>query len=347
MKRYKIIFGIDVSKDQLDIYKSVPDSFLNEKSHFFQVRNTQKSINKWLKKIANLIKKLERSGFEKTDILFVLEPTGTYSIKISNSLSNLGYSINMVNPRQSSAFMQALNMDNKDDKQSATALAQMGYSLNLPMYKAPSKVKQQKKQLQMALKGLVKQKHQLGNQLHALEQNTYIMSSVSEALKTTLETVNSQIILLEKELGELDELEEPEYQQEFQLLTSITGIGAKTARLLLLAAGSLTNFKYARQVSKFVGLTPTSQQSGSSVRKNGRMTKKGNSELRSCLYMATRSAIKYNKACRDLYQRLRANGKPYKKAVVAVMNKLVKQAFGVVNSKTPFDNNYYLQFKEN
>ena len=48
--------------------------------------------------------------------------------------------------------------------------------------------------------------------------------------------------------------------------------------------------------------------------------------------MAARSAIRYNHACKELYERLRAKGKPYKKAIVAVMNKLVKQVFGVVNA---------------
>ncbi len=58
--------------------------------------------------------------------------------------------------------------------------------------------------------------------------------------------------------------------------------------------------------------------------------------------MAARSAKKYNLACKDLYDRLRQVGKPHKQAMVAVMNKLVKQAFGVVNSGVSFDNEYYL-----
>jgi hypothetical protein len=63
--------------------------------------------------------------------------------------------------------------------------------------------------------------------------------------------------------------------------------------------------------------------------------------------MAARSAIRFNLACKELYDRLRAKGKPYKKAMVAVMNKLIKQAFGVVQSKTEFDNNFYSNFKNN
>ena len=75
------------------------------------------------------------------------------------------------------------------------------------------------------------------------------------------------------------------------------------------------------------------------------MSKKGNAEVRANLYMAARSAIRFNLACKDLYERLRAKGKPHKQAMVAVMNKLVKQLFGCVVNNTDFDNQFYLQFK--
>jgi len=40
----------------------------------------------------------------------------------------------------------------------------------------------------------------------------------------------------------------------------------------------------------------------------------------------------YNKACRELYERMVTAGKAKKVALVAVMNKLLKQVFGIVNS---------------
>jgi len=348
---YQIVFGIDVSKDTLDIYQQhsflLKDKLANVLDVYTQINNTKRSIIKWLKSLSKLVSKLKKSGYSRSSICFILEPTGTYSHRIVRYLSAEGFSLSLVNPRQSHGFMQALSMDNKTDNKTSMALAQMGFSLNLPLYQAPSDLKQQKKQIRMALRAFSKQAQQLNNQLHALAQYDNIaLASVKEALRTTLKTVEEQKDTLEKELASLDEQEDEDYKKEFDLITSITGIGTKTARLLLLATGSLKNFQYARQVSKFVGLTPSSHHSGSSVRKNGRMTKKGNNELRSCLYVATWSAIQYNYACKELFQRLRANGKPPKKAMVAVMNKLVKQAFGVVKSEKKFDNKYYLQFKE-
>ena len=349
MRTYQVVFGIDVSKDTLDIYQKHNSLLqLADKTFvdtYFQIPNRKKSILKWLKNLSKLTTNLDRSGYSRSDIIFILEPTGTYSFRIIEHLEAFKFGLSLINPLQSYGFMQALGMDNKTDNNTSIALAQMGFSLELPLYKAPSKLKRQKKQLKMALRALSKQSQQLNNQLHALAQyDASVLPRAQTALETILEAVEEQKQGLEKELTELDEQEDEDYKTEFQLIKSITGIGDKTARLLLLATGSLKKFQYARQLSKFIGLTPSSHHSGSSVRKSGRIIKKGDSQLRSTLYVATWSAIKYNNACKELYKRLRANGKPPKKALVAVMNKLVRQAFGVVKSGIPFDNDYYLQF---
>jgi transposase len=71
----------------------------------------------------------------------------------------------------------------------------------------------------------------------------------------------------------------------------------------------------------------------------------GNPLVRKKLYMCSLQASKYNKACRDLYQRLLAKGKPKKVALIAVANKLKKIAFAIAKSGLPYDNEYvsYMQ----
>jgi hypothetical protein len=48
--------------------------------------------------------------------------------------------------------------------------------------------------------------------------------------------------------------------------------------------------------------------------------------------MCSLAARVYNKARRELYERMLATGKAKKVALVAVMNELLKQVFGVVHS---------------
>ena len=52
--------------------------------------------------------------------------------------------------------------------------------------------------------------------------------------------------------------------------------------------------------------------------------------MRKILFMCSLSAYKHNKSCKDLYERLVSAGKSKKLALMAVANKLIRQAFGVV-----------------
>ena len=46
--------------------------------------------------------------------------------------------------------------------------------------------------------------------------------------------------------------------------------------------------------------------------------------------------IRYNKACKDTYESLRAKGKSAKVALIAIANKLIRQAFAVVTKNQPY-----------
>jgi transposase len=52
--------------------------------------------------------------------------------------------------------------------------------------------------------------------------------------------------------------------------------------------------------------------------------------------MCTLSAKRTNAACRALYERLIAKGKNGKAALIAVCNKLLKQAFAIIKSGVPY-----------
>jgi hypothetical protein len=52
------------------------------------------------------------------------------------------------------------------------------------------------------------------------------------------------------------------------------------------------------------------------------------------------SAKKSNAACKALYERLVAKGKNGKLALIAVCNKLLKQAFAIVKSGIPYQPDY-------
>ena len=316
------VCGIDVSLDMLDCCTLAEG--LPRKD--WQLPNALNAIEQ----------QFSLAEYEQT--LFVVESTGNYSAKVLHVLSKLGRPVAAVNPYQSKSFMSALGHVSKTDKQAAWSLAQMGSYLELRLYKAPSMEQQELKQTMQAVNALEKQAQMLENQLHALAQLPFVEPSSQQALQQVLDTVRAQLEPLKEKLYR--PAADPYYQEKMDLATSVMGIGIKTASAILLATNGLEGFDQANKVAKYLGLTPHSHYSGTSIRKRGKITKYGNTDVRALLYNCTRSAIRYNKACGELYKRLRKKGKPHKVAAVAVMHKLVKQVFFCVNSKTMFDNDF-------
>jgi transposase len=72
-------------------------------------------------------------------------------------------------------------------------------------------------------------------------------------------------------------------------------------------------------LAKYIGVVPVVYQSGKSNITKG-ICKTGDPQLRAMLYMASWSAIRYNKPCREFYTRLKAAGKTTKLALIAVVN---------------------------
>lgn len=49
-------------------------------------------------------------------------------------------------------------------------------------------------------------------------------------------------------------------------------------------------------------------------------------------------AIRVNDPCKEMYLRMKEKGKPGRVALIAVCNKLLKQAFAIVKSRSTFNN---------
>ena len=130
------------------------------------------------------------------------------------------------------------------------------------------------------------------------------------------------------------------HQDLLTRLKTIPGIGPKTAVTLVVLTGGFDRFTGAGELCSYAGLRPVIRQSGSSVKGRPRISKVGNQKLRNSLFMCSFNACKYNKACRDLYERIVAKGKSKKLALIAVCNKLLKQAFAIAKLGLIYDGEY-------
>lgn len=272
---------------------------------------------------------------------FIVEATGTYSSKLIHALCREQINISVLSPHQSSYFFKMKNKSQKNDRADARLLAEYG-NLNqkdLKVYVAENEHYFKIRQYINAIAQLEKLKMEVLSQLHAHQQlpparqNEFIV----KLYKQNIAQFEAQIIELDKELGQIQPLE-MEAEESKKYIKSVVGIGEKMANLFIVQTGGLDKFETAKQLAKFIGITPTQHQSGTSIRSKGRISRKGNITLRKNLYVATWSAIRFNKAAKALYQRLKqkrsaAQGKPSKVALIAVANLLVRQVFVVAKKK--------------
>ncbi len=173
----------------------------------------------------------------------------------------------------------------------------------------------------------------VSNALEALQQQPVISKIALRQLQHTLKLLTQQVQAVE---AQLLTLVQQRFGSEIGLLCSIPGIGRKTASMLLLFASGFAHMDNYRQLIAKAGLSPREHTSGTSVRGKTRITKMGGGLIRGKLFMCSLSARKKNTACGALYDRLVAKGKNGKLALIAVCNKLLKQAFAIVRSGVPY-----------
>ena len=137
--------------------------------------------------------------------------------------------------------------------------------------------------------------------------------------------------------------------EEYNIIKSIPGIGEKIAATIISEIGEIERFNNPKKLVAFAGIDPSVFESGKFTATKNRITKRGSSRLRHALYMAVRCAIRdcrkkkttdevipRNKKMREFYDKKREEGKPFKVAVIACVNKLLHWIFALLKSKTTF-----------
>lgn len=316
MTKNKQIYGVDISKDVFDVVDS------NE--NHLQFANDPKGFKALLKSLSS-------------EALVVMEATGYYHYRLAQFLYEKGVKVSVVNPLSVKRFIQMKLAKVKTDKSDARAICEYATVNEVPLYAAKNKNQAECLQLLRLIDIYIKQSTALKNKLHGEKVLGKPSKTVYHSLNRALKNVQAEIKVLETRLTELVKEEQ---QQQLTLLKSIPGMGNKTAIMLLVLTDSFSNFENARQLCSYTGITPTIRESGKSVRGKSRISKVGNSKLRNLLFMCSFTACKHNKACKEIYERIIAKGKSKKLALIAVCNKLLKQAFAIAKSGLPYDENF-------
>jgi transposase len=316
MNKYSEIYGVDISKDVFDV--------VNSTGAYIQYTNGSKGFER-------LSKKLPKGS------LVVMEATGYYHYRLAQYLYEQGHCVSVVNPLSVKRFIQMKLSKVKTDKSDARAICEYACVNEVPLYTAKNKDQAECLQLLRLMDTYLKHSTAIKNKIHGEKVLGMPSKAVYRSLVRSLKSLQKEIGALELRLMSLVKENQ---QSQLSLLKSIPGMGAKTAMVLLVLTDGFAKFENAAQLCCYAGITPTIRESGSSVRGRARISKVGNKKLRNLLFLCAFSACKYNKACREIYERITAKGKSKKLALIAVSNKLLKQSFAITKSGLPYDENY-------
>ena len=312
--------GIDISKDTF-----VVDYSPNKNSKTKTFKNTTKGIHEFIRTIS------------KEEHHCVMEATGNYSALLVYLLSEADITTSLENPLKVKNFARAMLSTVKTDEIDARLIALYGEKMNPAPYKLRSDAILTLKQKRTVIRQLKKQLIATRNLKGSMEALPFFDAKCKRSVEKTIAFLEKQIKDLEEDLTSLAC---SEYKKQMDLLTPIKGIGVTLAAALIITTGGFTYFDNAKQLTRYLGLSPTYQQSGTSVNFKGHINRNGDSYLRGQLYVAAFSSIQYNTECKACYERLRSKGKPGKVALIAAANKLIRQAFAVVTQDNPYIDGY-------
>jgi transposase len=288
--------GIDVSKARLDGYRNLP-------AEHFAHPNDEAGI-------AAIVARLKAAA----PALVVLEATGGLEAPLAAALAAAKLPVAVVNPRQVRDLAKAMGTLAKTDAIDAKVLATFAEKIRPEVRDLPDDQAR-------AFEAILTRRRQL-LEMRVAEQNrlgTATAPKVRKNLQAHIRYLDHRVKEMDAELESAIEHSEV-YRAKDDLLRSVPGIGPGASRTLLASLPELGKLD-AKRIAALAGLAPMARDSGTF--KGRRMIRGGRADVRSALYMATLSAVRYNPTLKAFYDRLRGAGKPAKVALTAAARKLL------------------------
>ncbi len=272
------------------------------------------------------------------------------------AIEKMGHTVKLIPARLVKAFL----IGNKNDANDALAIAEAAQRPKIHFVRVKSIEQQDIQSLQRVRELLVKQRTANANQLRGLlaeygvvmgKTKSDLMNSIPLALEDAQNELSSvarsfiqRLYFRQKQLE--DEIKIITQQmvscasqhEDYQLLSGIPGVGPIVASSIMGSINSISEFKNGRQLSAWLGLTPSQYSSGDNNRL-GKITKRGNQTLRKLLIQGARAVINWcdkkddplSKWLQELKKRTHNC-----KLTVALANKLARIIWAVLTKGSPY-----------
>lgn len=304
-----IFIGIDVSRDRLDV-AVLPSG------EIFATGRDAAGLDDLLARLRPLAPEL-----------VVLEATGGFETVVAATLGAAGLPVAVINPAQVRAFATAIGQRAKTDPIDARLIARFAATTRPEARPLPDEATAR-------LADLVSRRRQIIAMIVAERQR---LKRFTE--RRLLKSINRLLDALQRELSEVeaniddDIRASPAWREKQDLLASVPGVGPTIARTLIAEMPELGGLD-RRQIAALAGLAPWTRQSGQW--KGRSFIGGGRASVRAALHMGAVTASRHNPALKAFRDRLIANGKAKKAALVAVARKLLTILNAIIRDKTPW-----------
>lgn len=308
----KLIIGVDVSKDWLDVA-------IRGQAGVSRIDNTPEAVERWLTAMGTA-----QIG------LVAFEPTGGYERVLRRVLVAADVFHVRVHPNEVVAFRRQRGVKAKTDRIDAQLLA------------AFAAEELQRRGLGMAaitgdeaLRELSVRRRQLLDLRHAEQCRLKIAETdaVRHSLTALVTALDASLAAIDAELDRRIAAE-PEFAAAAARSQTLTGIGPITAKTLIADLPELGHLS-GKEIAALVGYAPYTRDSGKTKAKAS--IGYGRPNVRRMLFNAARSAIRHNPIMREFYRRLvMENRRPGKVALVAVMRKMLVTLNAMARDRQPW-----------
>ncbi len=342
----KIFIGIDFSKEKFDatVIKAVGVEESAERKHevFDNKESGFRRLLRWVKSVADE----QDTGLW----LFCGENTGGYSKALCNHLYGRGYDMwleNALSIKRSSALQRS-----KSDKADSGIIAE--YAMRnydqMRLYKPLNKNLERLRELFLFRHSLVKQKASIA----VREGEKKLTQEKSDVSRFMAQCSRHLITELNKKIAECDMRiekiisEDEDLRRNFEIITSVPGVGAQNAVCLMVYTDNFYRFDYnSRKIACYYGVAPFGRQSGTSVNTPPHVSPFANKLIKALLTQAALASINSCPQMAIYYHRLVETGKKKPVALNNVKNKLLHIITAMVRKGEKYnpDHDYYTTLK--
>lgn len=313
------IVGIDVSKESFDCVWEAEGRTRHQR---FEYRD------------AGMEALLEQTP---PDAHYVMEATGIYHARLALKLYESGRCVSVVNPLVIKRFAQMRLSRVKSDKADADLIRRYGEGHTLSPWAPAAAEVLELQQAHGWLDDLIGERTRLLNRRQAHTCHTKPSSFVAHQMSAQLRQLDKQIKDCERHL---EETVKKSFLAIYERLLTIPSMGPKTAIELIIVTEGFSRFEDVKALCAYIGVSPTTFRSGTSIHGKGSIAKMGQGRMRQLLYLCSWTAKRCNPACKALHARLKASGKPPKVINIAIAHKLLRQAFAVATMNRPYSAEY-------